>query len=353
MKEPDPCCAKRNRPGFTLIEVMAAVLLSAIVITIAVGFQINLGSAMESSRERLRTQRQAVALLDRISRDLASTYFIAPSAKVKPGVNPWIFLTGRDFVSEGKSDKIKFITRNYKPQRLDGHASDLAVVAYYLAEEADRPGYKLMRWRETHMPMQYDPSFPAEDNPDADVIGENIASFTVSMIDRNGLEVPAWDSSRNQRNNVLPMAVWIEISMLTSRETDPEFDPGDFEPDGNYEDDEAFEDDDLETDDERGSNRKTYSKLVIIPLRPLDWSFLEAEARTATTEETPDDVADQVTNPGDPPPPGSGGPIDEDDPAFDPRSPSESIHLNYNPAPIQVFGGVRRDVFGSDRRAAS
>jgi len=277
--------ANSNRAGFTLIEVMAAVLLSGIVMSIAVSFQINLGSATNAARERLRTQRQAVALLDRLARDLASTYFIAPSERVKDGVNPWVFVTGRDFVGDDKSDKIKFITRNYQPQSLDGHASDLAVVAYYLTEELDRPGYRLMRWRDTHMPEVYDPSFPAEDSPQADIIGENLASFSLSLIDSGGGEVSDWNAMSKRGAESLPVAVNIEISMLNQYEIDLNYDPDGFD---NQVDD--FED--LEIDDEPDSGRVVYSKLVILPLRPLDWSFLESQARTALGGDAPDGADD-------------------------------------------------------------
>lgn len=289
-----------GRSGFTLIEVMAAVVLSAIVITIAVSFQINLGSATDAARERLRTQRQAVALLDRLARDLASTYFISPSKRVIAGVNPWVFLTGRDFVDDDHSDKIKFITRNHQPQNLDGHASDLAVVAYYLTEEPDRPGYKLMRWRKIRMPMAYDASFPAPDNEYADVIGENLASFSLSMIDASGSEVPEWDSDRKRGKHSLPIAVRIKISMLDPADLDPDYERDfDQEAEDEFDRDEFNdgyadeEEDDLEIDDEAdGEERTVYSKLVILPLRPLDWAFLESEARNAAPGEATDSDGD-------------------------------------------------------------
>ena len=347
MIDTNPDTAKSSRVGFTLIEVMAAVVLSAIVMSIAVSFQINLGSAMDAARERLRTQRQAVALLDRLARDLASTYFIAPSERVKAGVNPWVFVTGRDFAADDKSDKIKFITRNYQPQNLDRHASDLAVVAYYLTEELDRPGYRLMRWRDTHMPEAYDPSFPAEDSPQSDIIGENLASFTLSLIDSGGAEVPDWNAMRKRGAKSLPVAVKIEISMLNQNEIDPNYDPDAFE-------DEVDDFEDLEIDDERDSDRKIYSKLVILPLRPLDWSFLESQTRTALTrnaaldasdedDEDSDDEDDEDSDDSD----------DEDDEGLDFNEVFDSSISNFDAAPKLASGGARALADGHDRPAAS
>jgi hypothetical protein len=228
-----------------------------------------------AARERLRTQRQAVALLDRIARDLAGAYFIASPASASVGSNPWIFLSARHFTEEeGNSDAIKFITRNYRPQGLDGHHSDLAVVAYYLKPVEDGSGYQLMRWRKTHMPLAYDPRFPELDDPDADIIGENLASFALSMIDATGEEHLAWDSRGKRGRESLPVGVTIEIAMLDPNQIASDADANEFKGDQN-------ELDDFDSDGEAELQTNTYSKTVILPLRPLDWTFLESEARAA------------------------------------------------------------------------
>lgn len=265
MTGPKRHLAPRTVRGFTMIEVLAAVLLTSIVISVAVSFQLNLGTTTAIARERLRTQRHAVALLDRISRDLAGAYFIAATDSAARKTNPWIFLSDRHFSEDGNADAIKFITRNYRPQDLDGHNSDLAVVAYYLNPMEDSRGYELMRWRKPHMPQAYDPTFPELDDPDADVVGENLAYFGLSMIDVTGAEVPEWNSSLKQGRAALPIGVTIEIAMLDPREIDAD-------PD-------ADEDDDFDPDDENELGANIYSKTVVLPLRPLDWAFLESEAR--------------------------------------------------------------------------
>lgn len=279
---------KRRRAGFTLIEVLGAVLLSAIVITIVLSFQINLGSAMQNSRERLREQRQAVALLDRVARDLLGSYFIAPSrVQTAAHKSPWIFLAVQDFLEEQtdpkSSNAIKFITRNYVPASFEGHSSDLAVVAYYIEPQEDRPGYKLMRWRTTHMPEDYDPSFPDPEDPRADVIGEDIAWFRILAINHTGGEEPSWDSRQMQGLESLPIGVKLELSVLTAAEVEAANNGEDFEI-GEYEEEELDVDveDDFEDTELGDSRRPTFSKTVMLPLRPLDWSFLEEVARSTS-----------------------------------------------------------------------
>ena len=284
--------ARTRRMGFSMIEVMGAVLLTSIVISIAVSFQINLGSATQNARERLRSQRQAVALLDRMSRDIAGTYFIAPRiTNGAPESTPWIFLTIQDFLDEGlasdSSNAIKFVTRNYVPQDIDGHSSDLAVVAYYVEPQEDRPGYQLMRYRSTHMPLVYDPSFPQADAPNTDVIGEDIASFKIRVINQTGGVDSKWSSIRKRGSVALPLGVKLEISMLTTDEIIATELDEDFEI--------PIERD--EEDEEEDGDRKTFAKTVMLPLRPLDWSFLEeidnVEKTPIDDEEDPDEEDDE------------------------------------------------------------
>ncbi|MFB0976031.1 MAG: hypothetical protein QMC73_00065, partial [Myxococcota bacterium] len=202
-----------------------------------------------------------------MSRDIAGTYFIAPRVtNGTPESTPWIFLTVQDFLDEGlaseSSNAIKFVTRNYSPQDIDGHSSDLAVVAYYVELQEDRPGYQLMRYRSTHMPLAYDPSFPKVDDPNTDVVGEDIASFKIRVVNQTGDLDPKWSSLRKSGRLALPLGVKLEISMLTTDEIiEAELDE-DFEIP-------IAHDDDEEEEEEEDGDRKTFAKTVMLPLRPL------------------------------------------------------------------------------------
>ena len=60
----------RAHAGFTLIELMAAVLLTTMVITTAVVFYLQLSEATRVAIRHVREGRRAIALLDRVARDL-------------------------------------------------------------------------------------------------------------------------------------------------------------------------------------------------------------------------------------------------------------------------------------------
>jgi type II secretory pathway pseudopilin PulG len=274
--------APRQTLGFTLIEIMAAVFLTSIVMALAISFQVSLGRGTSAARERLRYQRQAVTLLDRVARDLAGAYFIARADQTEATDHPWIFLaddlTG-DGSSSAKSNAVKFVTRNYQPQSLEEHASELAVTSYFLAKNEDDPGYRLLLWRKPRVPLVYDPEYPSPDDPLSEIVGENLASFELSFIDMNGGESNTWDSTQREGFDSIPLAVRIEIAMI-----DPNADPDDLSAE--------IEPDDLEysdSPDEDGD--RLFSKTVILPVRPLDWLVLEEETYKAANDagELPDD----------------------------------------------------------------
>ena len=107
-----------NRPaqstsGFTLIEVLAAVLLTSIVIGVAVALYINLSNATNTAAERTREIRHAVAILDRIARDLEGAYLLEKAPEVDPLEHPWVFVAEGRHSAEG-ADLLKFVTRNHR-----------------------------------------------------------------------------------------------------------------------------------------------------------------------------------------------------------------------------------------------
>ena len=127
--------SRHSTPGFTLIEVMAVVFLTALVLGVALDYYYNLSNASQRAMDRTQEVRRATAILDRVARDLESaTLVMKPSGKDRLS-HPWIFLGENRVVAKG-SDRVKFVTRGYRPKRLskDRHESDLAMRTYSLEE---------------------------------------------------------------------------------------------------------------------------------------------------------------------------------------------------------------------------
>ncbi len=232
---------RTRRAGFSLIEVLAVVLLTSIVIGVALNHYVDLSRASQRAMEPTRGIRRATAILDRIARDFESTVLVVKEPEMDPLDHPWIFL-GESRHSDAGADHLKFVTRGHQPRRTAAHESDLEVVAYSL-RRAEEGNFELMRWSSPRLPESLDREIPNDESQGAVLLAGDVASFGVQFIDELGGQTSSWDSSQLSESSELPLAVEIEVALL-----DPEGDP-DAEP-------------------------QPYSRRVILPVRPLEMQEL-------------------------------------------------------------------------------
>jgi type II secretory pathway component PulJ len=232
---------RTRRAGFSLLEVLAVVLLTSLVIGVALNHYVNLSRASQRATEHTRGIRRATAVLDRIARDFESTVLVAKEPEMDPLDHPWIFL-GESRRSEVGADHLKFVTRGHEPRRTAAHESDLEVVAYSLrhGEEGD---LELLRWSSPRLPESLDREIPNDESQGAVLLADDVASFGVLFIDELGGQTSSWDSSQLTESSELPLAVEIQVALL-----DPEGD--------------------------RDAEPQPYSRRVVLPVRPLDMQEL-------------------------------------------------------------------------------
>ena len=216
--------------GFTLIELMAAVFLTTVVLSLAWAIFLNLSSGLETARERVRESRHALAILDRVARDLGGTYLLAKPPELDPLFHPWVFLAESHTESPG-SDRVKFITRSHRPRNPLGHGSDLAVVTYVL-EHADGGRYVLTRSLSPGLPEELDREFPTGDDHHTMVVAEGVASFGVRFLNDQQEWVDEWDSSLITESGELPLVAEIDLALAPPGDEEDDFgDLGSFDGD--------------------------------------------------------------------------------------------------------------------------
>jgi prepilin-type N-terminal cleavage/methylation domain-containing protein len=201
------------RAGFTLIEVLAVLFLTALVIGVALDFFIDLSNQSSWASDSTREVRRATSLVDRIARDLERTLLVRKAEEQDPLSHPWIFLAEPQQGETG-SDHLKFIMRSDPQRTQDGPVSDLATVAYELEPRADGEGYTLLRWISPQLPERLDREFPRPDDPAQLVLADGVASFALRFLGEAGEWTDRWDSSVIVDSGELPLAVEIEISLL-------------------------------------------------------------------------------------------------------------------------------------------
>ena len=251
--------AGARRRGFTLIEVMAAILLTSIVIAVASTLYLSLSQSSLRAETRIREALAAATALDRIGRDLEGAFLLVKPEDRDPLSHPWLFVAESLSGAGEGSDHVKLTSRRQRAPGGDSHVSDLAQVAYVVVAD-ERGGWDLMRWSSPGPPTSYDPSFPAPDDPRSQLLAEGLASFSLRFLDTEGEWLTQWDSSQLLQSSQLPQAV--EIS-LTFRPEDEE------EPARAGHEEEA----------------PPFVRIVVLPLPPLDLDAMIAESLGKEAEE--------------------------------------------------------------------
>jgi prepilin-type N-terminal cleavage/methylation domain-containing protein len=246
--------------GFTLIELMAVVFLTALVLGAAADSYLDISRASQAALDQSREAREAVGILDRMARDLEGTVLLVKPAELDPLLHPWLFLAEAESEADG-AQRLKFVTRSHRPRASDAPESDLAVVAF-VAETGEEGTLVLRRSLTPGLPEELDRSFPRDDPEGADVLADGLARFGMRFLGEEGEWLSSFDSSTLVQSGQLPLAVEIELAFAHE------------DPDG------ALEEGPL------------YLRQVTLPLRPLDLEEELGGEEDADTEGEPDDDED-------------------------------------------------------------
>lgn len=115
--------------GFTLLEVLVAMFIMALVLTFA--FQAYQGIAEAYTRVSSTTSRNRAAeiLLDRLERELVGAVLIEREEGADPLLHPYFFFGKMRMYADAEGDELRFITQT--PLRSQGSAPGaLALVTY-------------------------------------------------------------------------------------------------------------------------------------------------------------------------------------------------------------------------------
>jgi len=241
-----------RRAGFTLIEVLAVLFLTALLVGTAIGFYIDLSNHSQKATDTTREVRRATTLIDRIASDVERTVLVKKPDDMDPLANPWIFLAeprlGQSFRGTASgSDRIKFMMRSDPPRSNDQPMSDLTTVTYSLEHSQSGVGFELRRWSSPRMPDHLDRDFPRPDDPASLLLADGVAHFAMRFLNDSGEWVDHWDSSQLVDTSELPVQVEIELALVP--------------PNANV-DPSAAQAAEVEP--------LLYARRVLLPMRPLD-----------------------------------------------------------------------------------
>jgi type II secretion system protein J len=229
------------RAAFTLLEMMAVIVLMSLVLGVATNVYLDLSRASYAATTETGAARRAMVLLDRVARDLEGAVLVTKPPETDPMEWGWLFLAESESPDAG-ADRVKFVRRGRTPRSSDLPESDLEVVAWMLAESDDGT-LALRRASWPQLPESLDRSFPDEEQ--SDLVTAGIESFGIRLLGEAGSWTGRWDSSQLADSGALPIAAETEVAFAT---------------------------------DEEGVVDGPYTRKVFLPLRPLDLAAKLAEA---------------------------------------------------------------------------
>ena len=198
---------KHSRCGFTLIEIMAAIFIFALLLSTLYGsFRLLLNSddALGNSSVQLEMAQSCLA---RMASDIEAIYVTLPPAYKQPEINgppdPYR-ITGEASFLEGHSfSRFRFTSLehfSFIGPKIEG----VAEIVYYVAALKDG-GYVLRR---------ADQLFPYKEFEEKDtdpILCKNIIDFSVKYYDEDGKETESWDSESSDSDFATPRSVGITL----------------------------------------------------------------------------------------------------------------------------------------------
>lgn len=192
--------------------MLAVVVLTATVLIVAVNIYLQIARSSADAAAQTRRERRSVLVLDRLARDLEGALLLTRPDDVDPLAWPWLFLADSRGGGEG-ADQLKLDTRSFRSTRSDAEAGDVSVVAWWIAPRDDE-GFELLRWSSPTLPEGLERELPRRDDPGVRVVADDVAHFSLRLLDEGGAWHERWDSSTLAQSNQLPLGAEIALALL-------------------------------------------------------------------------------------------------------------------------------------------
>jgi prepilin-type N-terminal cleavage/methylation domain-containing protein len=208
----------RATQGFTLLEVLVAVFIMALVISFAFQAYQGIAEAYARVSEVSSRDRSARVLLDRIERELVGAVLIEREEGADPLLHPYLFFAQPQVhLDSSQGFELRFVTQT--PLRSPGNPHGaLALVTYATAPSESGQGLALLR-QEEPLPAQL---VKQAEWTAGQVVAENVAAFQLSFSGESNPMAEGWDSTTEAQLDKLPTEVLVTVMLW---ETDPEGEP--------------------------------------------------------------------------------------------------------------------------------
>ena len=208
-----PVSKHLNSSAFTLLEIMIAIFIFAIIVTTIFGSFNYLYSNPESLKRDLKNYAMAKNCFNRMIADLESLK-IAPAMFYKPpdmdsDPDPYRVQGDGYPANESGLGRLRFASMAHLPLGEDKREG-VAEIIYYLQEsDEEGAGYLLRRADQLH------PYEPFEEKSSDPLLCEGVKTLTFTYIDDEEEEHENWDSEEDSYKYATPRIIRIQLVLQT------------------------------------------------------------------------------------------------------------------------------------------
>lgn len=205
MKQTNPI----NSYGFTLLEILIAVFILAIVLSTIFTSYTGTFRIIDETESQADTYGMARIALGRVLEDLESIYFSKTSETLESEgatIQPTRFVGEDKEIKERSADSLRFLSRAHIVFDEEDKDFEVAEIIYYVRENED--GDSLVLYRSDTLEFE---ETLTEDKSGL-VLCDGLFSVNFAYYDMNGKVYDSWDSTEGDFVDRLPAMVSIELS---------------------------------------------------------------------------------------------------------------------------------------------
>jgi general secretion pathway protein J len=194
-----------SRSGMTLVEVMAAMTILAMVATLLYSAFVQTSRNKEHIEGQLDRYHEICSGMERIAQELSMAYTSAHR-----NINETLRTMITAFIAkeQGNSTRVDFSSFSHRRLYRNAHESDQNELAFFVAPDPKRSSLKVLARREQRR-VDDDPKKGGQ----SQILIENIKSFELSFLDPISTEwVNSWDTTTTQANR-LPSQAKIKLTV--------------------------------------------------------------------------------------------------------------------------------------------
>lgn len=208
--------SQRRAAGFTLMEILIAIAILAIVVTTALASFNAVFSTTEVLDDGAKLYEMAHTCMKRIVLDLTSMH-ISQRPLYKPPEfdqppDPYrLVATAEETGGTGFAQNIRFASRAHLPFEKSSGKGIVEIVYYF---QAANDGYLELRRADNAYPY---PEF--EQKGSDPVLCKYVKSLSFKFYDADGIEFDAWDSDSDEFGYATPTAIAVRLELAKNAET--------------------------------------------------------------------------------------------------------------------------------------